>query len=193
MYGSGWVTTPCRHRDGTLIFTVPLQERTLRIYAGSYRGAYEHAYNLILDLADMLMPIAQGHHVDPSLEAWTTSLPDTSLLKLAWADQQIPPLERNDWLALSKSLLASRYTDLYVCCFGGHGRTGTCLAILGCLLTELGHPGIPRQVEPISWVRRHYCEEAVETGWQAHYIAHITHRDEVLEAFYYPESLLDTR
>jgi hypothetical protein len=193
VYGSGWVTTPCRHKDGTLIFTVPLQERTLRIYAGSYRGAYEHPYDLILDLADMLMPIVQGHHLDPSLEAWTKSLPDTSILKLAWADQQIPPLGRDDWLNLTKSLLASSYENMYVCCFGGHGRTGTCLAILGCLLTELGHPGIPQQAEPITWVRRHYCQDAVETSWQAHYIAYVTDRDEALEAFYHPGLLIETR
>lgn len=186
MYSSGWVTTRCRHKDGTLILTVPLQGKTLHIFAGSYRGAYTHSYDLILDLADMLMPIAQGHHLDPGLAAWTKSLPDTSILKLAWADQQIPPLERDDWLALTTSLLASSYTNLYVCCFGGHGRTGTCLAILGCLLTELGHPGIPERAEPVIWIRRRYCEEAVETSLQAHYIAYVTERDEALEAFSYP-------
>jgi protein-tyrosine phosphatase len=48
-------------------------------------------------------------------------------------------------------------------CLGGHGRTGTalaCLAILdGC------RPG-----EAISWVRAHYCTDAVETVQQEAFV-----------------------
>jgi protein-tyrosine phosphatase len=56
-------------------------------------------------------------------------------------------------------------------CQGGHGRTGTALAILGCLLGV-----IPEGADPVVWVREHYCLEAVETSKQISYIEKITER-----------------
>jgi len=48
-------------------------------------------------------------------------------------------------------------------CMGGHGRTGTALAIL------LGLSGAMKK-DPVAWLRKHYCEEAVETKKQIEYI-----------------------
>ncbi|HEX7022952.1 MAG TPA: protein-tyrosine phosphatase family protein, partial [Trueperaceae bacterium] len=144
--------TTCRHVDGSCLFELPLAHKTLRLHAGSYRGALAGGYDLVIDLADALSPLAQGHHLDPVMEAWTGSRQATSLLKLAWPDQQVPHLEHQDWLDLSRSLLESRYERVYAGCLGGHGRTGTFLAIVGCCLTELGERGIPERANPIAWV-----------------------------------------
>lgn len=44
-------------------------------------------------------------------------------------------------------------------CIGGHGRTGTAIA---CLAALTGC-----EEDPVTWVRRVYCEHAVETDAQA--------------------------
>jgi hypothetical protein len=49
-------------------------------------------------------------------------------------------------------------------CLGGHGRTGTALAILAVLG---GHP----PAEAVAWVRASYCPEAVETPEQEAFVA----------------------
>ncbi|HEV7758856.1 MAG TPA: protein-tyrosine phosphatase family protein [Acidimicrobiales bacterium] len=49
-------------------------------------------------------------------------------------------------------------------CLGGHGRTGTALAVLAVLG---GHP----PDEAVAWVRAHYCTEAVETPDQEAFVA----------------------
>lgn len=44
-------------------------------------------------------------------------------------------------------------------CIGGHGRTGTAVACLAALAGGVE--------DPVQWVRRTYCERAVETDEQA--------------------------
>lgn len=48
-------------------------------------------------------------------------------------------------------------------CLGGHGRTGTALALLAVLT---GHPAD----DAVGWVRSHYCPKAVETPEQEAYV-----------------------
>ncbi len=49
-------------------------------------------------------------------------------------------------------------------CSGGHGRTGTALACLAILA------GLSPS-DAVSWVRAHYCPDAVETADQEAYVA----------------------
>jgi hypothetical protein len=49
-------------------------------------------------------------------------------------------------------------------CLGGHGRTGTALAVLAVLG---GHPA----EEAVAWVRANYCRQAVETPEQEAFVA----------------------
>jgi hypothetical protein len=49
-------------------------------------------------------------------------------------------------------------------CLGAHGRTGTALA---CLAVLCGQPA----PDAVAWVRRTYCEGAVETDEQARFVA----------------------
>ena len=51
----------------------------------------------------------------------------------------------------------------YVHCMGGHGRTGLILSILAYM------SGATKQ-NPIEWIRKQYCEKAVETESQINYI-----------------------
>jgi hypothetical protein len=50
--------------------------------------------------------------------------------------------------------------NVEVGCIGGHGRTGTILAVMALL------SGIKNPNEAIVWVRKNYCAEAIESGIQ---------------------------
>jgi len=75
-----------------------------------------------------------------------------------------------DWEALANDLLALK-KPVFVACLGGHGRTGTALAIL---LDLWG--AIPSDEDPVRFVRTAYCPEAVETQGQYEYVAKMTGR-----------------
>lgn len=66
-----------------------------------------------------------------------------------------------------------------VYCDGGHGRTGTALAILA----SLGGL-VPEDACPVEWVRKRYCSSAVETDEQIEYIEAITGRSVLVESSY---------
>ena len=80
-----------------------------------------------------------------------------------WPDMSVPDLDVEFWQAL--------YTDLshmkgraVIHCMGGHGRTGTALAILAFL------HGASGDHDAVTWVRTQYCQEAVETASQIRYL-----------------------
>jgi hypothetical protein len=62
---------------------------------------------------------------------------------------------------LRKRARAGEHVDMG--CLGGHGRTGTALA---CLAVLCGHPAD----DAVAWVRREYCDRAVETDAQEAFV-----------------------
>jgi len=115
----------------------------------------------------------------PCLERYLQTIHKT--LSIRWTNGSVPHLGRYFWDCLMSDIekLAEKRgeLDLLVICEGGHGRTGTALAIL-CSLWGL----IPKKTDPVEWVRRHYCERAVETERQLDYIEEITQRKVKAEA-----------
>lgn len=83
---------------------------------------------------------------------------------LTWPDFGVPA-DRAEVLARLTSLLdrARQGQSVEIGCLGGHGRTGTALALLAVLA---GHPSD----DAVAWVRTHYCPKAVETREQSAYI-----------------------
>ena len=97
-----------------------------------------------------------------------TTASDNIVLRLPIKDMNIPSWERAVWLALvedTKKLLAAG-VNILICCTGGHGRTGLAAAILMGLLTD----NEEIKTDPITWLRKNYCEEIVETIPQAQYV-----------------------
>lgn len=95
-----------------------------------------------------------------------------TVVKIEWRDYGTPLIDADFWIALVEDLLeasADKEIDVLVMCQGGHGRTGTALAILAVLL---GH--VPVGACPVEWVRENYCDEAVESNSQLNYIEAIT-------------------
>jgi protein-tyrosine phosphatase len=75
------------------------------------------------------------------------------------------PADRTIVLSDLGSLLhrARQGQSVEIGCLGGHGRTGTALALLAVLA---GHPSD----DAVDWVRTHYCPKAVETDEQQAYV-----------------------
>lgn len=102
---------------------------------------------------------------------------NTEHIVLAWPDFSIPSLSREFWINLSRVLkkkgrdrIRTSPNNVYkvmIHCMGGHGRTGTCLGILGNLIGGWNSNLVER-------VREVYCHEAVESKRQIDYIEKIT-------------------
>ena len=135
------------------------------IYGGGLlRGISPKQNMIILDLADNFTRqkvTIQGLKMTPNLKRLARGY---KAIFIRWFDGGTPGLDTTFWLDLIKYIKETK-KDILVCCDGGHGRTGTALAILAFLsgATE----------DPIAFVRENYCEEAVETERQVNYINEI--------------------
>jgi len=89
-------------------------------------------------------------------------------IELEWTDYKAAPYGRDFWKTLVE-VLREEKKDVIVACMGGHGRTGTCLSILGVLMKA-----IPKGKDPVEWIRNKYCKKAVESEAQIRYIEDIT-------------------
>jgi hypothetical protein len=92
-----------------------------------------------------------GVYLDP---AWQPIWPH---VVIDWEDLGLPT-DRDRFSAAINDVLdrARSGQTVEVGCLGGHGRTGTFLAVLA---VRAGEP--PRSA--VEWVRAHYCQDAVET------------------------------
>lgn len=87
-----------------------------------------------------------------------------------WGDYQTPDqLDAEWWGRLVARLSVLGPCKVGINCMGGHGRTGTALAIMAVLSGN-----VPKGACPVGWVRDHYCDEVVESYTQAKYIEDIT-------------------
>lgn len=97
--------------------------------------------------------------------------PNTVLsYKVNWRDYGLPYLPDSHVLAAADHGLqmAREGKIVEIGCMGGHGRTGTFMAIM---LLRAGFDGTAD--EAIKWVHTNYCKEAIEGGDQEWYIAKI--------------------
>ena len=81
-----------------------------------------------------------------------------------WPDFRLPASPPDLRAALDEAWERSPTERVEIACGGGTGRTGTALACLAVL------DGVPAG-EAVAFVRRHYRSRAVETPWQARFVA----------------------
>jgi hypothetical protein len=87
---------------------------------------------------------------------------------IAWPDFGVPDERGAATASLQDALDRARSGErVEIGCLGGHGRTGTALA---CLAVLAGHPAD----DAVAWVRRTYCDRAVETDEQADFVRRMT-------------------
>lgn len=93
------------------------------------------------------------------------------MVYINWPDGAAGPIKTlNDWKGLLRALRATKQ-NVAIACMGGHGRTGTFLAINAWLM-ELTQT-------PIEYIRKIYCDECVETQAQFDLVKKITGVDEI--------------
>jgi protein-tyrosine phosphatase len=88
---------------------------------------------------------------------------------LRWPDFWLPADQSDALNTLQEAWRRSGYERVEIACWGGHGRTGTALAIIAVM------DGVPPG-QAVSFVREHYGRRAVETPWQRWYVRRISGR-----------------
>jgi protein-tyrosine phosphatase len=130
-------------------------------------------FDLIINLSGQkLFDDIATHNVKlPELEKALALSNNAPRLVIGWADFSAPSIPRFVWESIVKDIKAKAKGKsnfrLAVCCVGGTGRTGTCLAILKALLTKA-------ESDPIRDIRANYKFDAVETYGQIQYVEDIT-------------------
>lgn len=84
-----------------------------------------------------------------------------------WPDGGIPDVTKKAWHQLIQDLKLVK-GHVLIHCAGGHGRTGTLLAILVSL-------GKITTGDPVTWVREQYCGKTIETEKQMTYLKEVIH------------------
>ena len=146
------------------------------IYAGGlWDVGYDFNWNLMLRLTEDFhdLPVPSTVRVSHAAKAFVpktvskTWLPPT--IDVVWADFDVPDLDRKWWVALHETIGKMPQGKMVVHCQGGHGRTGTALAILLGLSSDQ-----PKDLNPVEMIRKWYCHSAVESDAQIAYIKWIT-------------------
>ena len=134
-----------------------------------------HKHRTPVDLPDGTTITCASFHEIGSYERDTTPdfgvyldhrwQPPWAHVHVDWPDFGVPA-SKDDLLSVLRSALERARDGAHVelGCWGAHGRTGTALACLA-VLTGVA-PG-----EAVDWVRRAYCEGAVETPEQEAFVA----------------------
>ncbi|MCA1656549.1 MAG: protein phosphatase [Actinobacteria bacterium] len=81
-----------------------------------------------------------------------------------WPDFRLPADPAALRTVLAEALDRATTQRVELACGGGRGRTGTAIACLAVL------DGVPAD-DAVAWVREHYDRHAVETPWQARFVA----------------------
>jgi len=157
---NGW----CAHKGDKLVF----EAEGKQLYGASGRELDDHAmvWDLIIDLASNIReprPFVESNSASRfkvlNQHTFAMEARTSELLSLDWNDAQGAPATLTFWKTLWKMLPATTV----VACFGGHGRTGTCLTAL------LIASGVD-YYSALNTVRTEHCHRAVETLTQERYL-----------------------
>lgn len=162
----------CTHYGNVFV----LEKKDVRIWGGGIsRGAAVNAGMIVINLTETESfgaknPIKVVGFDLPEMEKWQK----VRYISIPVQDMKAPLVHPDFWYDLVDALinLAKKEggVDILVVCQGGHGRTGTVLSILaGILMPELDNP--------VEFIRKEYCEEAVETQSQELYVRDVLDMD----------------
>ena len=136
-------------------------------------------FDLKIKLYDSLaIPTDKLVHADKMAQAMLpeslTKLEQPPYLHVIWPDFGSPSLPK-DWWKEFHAWLASQDRPkgfrVGVYCMGGKGRTGTFLSIMTGLSMQTK---MLKRGDPVEYIRKHYCEHAVESVGQLAYINRVT-------------------
>jgi hypothetical protein len=156
-----------------------LSHRGVDLYAGSANEAefnFDY-FDLVISL-HTIRPKKQvaGNIACKPLQRLVQAYNHTDHLELYWPDMGVPNLDQAFWGRLA-AIIRKRGRDrerrekvykVMVHCMAGHGRTGTCLAILLYYISEYNNGDI------VKVVRKAHCMRCVESKSQLNYIEAMT-------------------
>lgn len=146
------------HKGMRYVFSIGKTE----VFAGgSKRGGFP--MGLLINLAENTHRLRLEGEVKGKMKLKKYTGP---MVHIEWPDFGIPSFKKDFWLDLIEVIKANP-PNASIMCVGGHGRTGTALAILGSLSGAING-------DPVAEIRRIYCEEVVETISQIKYIEKMT-------------------
>lgn len=125
--------------------------------------AFASEYDLVLNLTYTSIKTYTHRIPVAELKEWEDYGYRFTELQLDWPDYGVINLPKEFWVKLL-AYIKEKNQRVLVFCQGGHGRTGTALALLLCL--SLGYD----PDAAIRWVRKNYCENAIETMAQEAYV-----------------------
>jgi hypothetical protein len=139
--------------------------KTYNIYAGRKHDVEDFAddYDIVLNLTGYA--IHKRHEIPfQELSKWR----DKKHVKykeicLDWPDMGVVNLPKEFWIDLI-DLFKKKKSKVLMFCIGGHGRTGTAMAVL--MVLGLGW----KPKDAVDWIRKEYCDKAIETWKQLDYI-----------------------
>jgi hypothetical protein len=157
--GGGTWTKYCTHKP-----TLMIDDEELKIWVG-------RRFDIVDDLSKF--PIAvnltgdsvrMNHKFGPfrSLEKYNSKYKFKEIV-LDWPDYGVVYFPLEFWLDLVEIIKTNGKEAIFFC-VGGHGRTGTALAAM--MVAYLGWDGW----DAIRWIRRYYCDDAIESKEQESYI-----------------------
>lgn len=135
-----------------------------RLFGSSYRGGVRNEGTVAVIMTPEALPmvIRPGWSSVPGLEGF--GLQPSAVIYWPWRDQSVPkdPVDAVRKI-VSLHRLHRMGETLEVACFGGHGRTGTLLAVLAAMAAGW------TSNEAVARLRDAYCAKAIETkeqeGW----------------------------
>lgn len=132
--------------------------------AGWSRGFHKIDGSILLDLADVISePKVSFINMDIPKVFQDRYTMNCEVIRISWPDGGIPKVSGSFWYNLAEYLV-QRDRPVIIACMGGHGRTGTALALLGGIYNLHGEADLGE------WVRAHHCRHAIETYSQLDYI-----------------------
>ena len=138
------------------------------IYAGGIsRKANIHDVDLVIALDDSILNnIISLHNFERTeIENFCNLIKIPKIIHIPWRDMSIPSFDKDFYLKLIEYIKSLKNKKILICCIGGHGRTGTLVSIIA---------GLHFKIEkPISFIRKIYCKNAVETMEQVQYVNRI--------------------
>lgn len=149
----------CPGHDGMTVVHVYPNNATL---SGASRYELQrHGVDLLIDCGVDVSNSGFVKSAPPGFEDLRLHGVVPRVLRLDWTDRGAPSVGWEFWRALREKFEAG--WNIVACCFGGHGRTGTCLA---ALLIEDGMTAL----DAIEHVRTVHCSDAVESKSQELYL-----------------------